>query len=246
MDHPGEIGLIVDIGGGTSDYSLFRAGNDDVTILANHGVRIGGTDFDRAINIDCIMPFLGKGTQLKKMYGTGTTPTPVAIFNDLATWEKIPFLYTPQNRGLVKEMLQLSTDREKLQRLLKVLNDELGHDLAFAAERGKILANSGDADSKIALDRVEHGLEIPLTMHQLDRILARYADQLKAGALQTIGMADLQPGQVNRIVYVGGSSLMSIVKSTMRSVFPDAQHVFSEVFTAVTDGLAISAGRQIG
>ena len=40
MDQSGEIGLIVDIGGGTSDFSLFRSGREGVEILANHGIRM--------------------------------------------------------------------------------------------------------------------------------------------------------------------------------------------------------------
>ena len=43
-DRLGEIGLIVDIGGGTSDFSVFRATGAGVSVLASHGVRIGGTD----------------------------------------------------------------------------------------------------------------------------------------------------------------------------------------------------------
>ena len=101
LEQPGSIGLIVDVGGGTSDFSLFQSGRDGITILANHGVRIGGTDFDRSISIDRVMPHLGKGTELRKAMGPGSSPAPNAIFNDLATWEKISFLYTPQNRRLV-------------------------------------------------------------------------------------------------------------------------------------------------
>jgi hypothetical chaperone protein len=44
LEASGQVGLIVDVGGGTSDFSAFRAGKEGVTILANHGVRIGGTD----------------------------------------------------------------------------------------------------------------------------------------------------------------------------------------------------------
>ena len=100
LEEDGVTGLIVDVGGGTSDFSLFRSGRDGVTILANHGLRIGGTDFDRAISIDLVMPQLGKGTELRKTLGSGSTPTPNAIYNDLATWEKIAFLYTRQNRRM--------------------------------------------------------------------------------------------------------------------------------------------------
>ncbi|SIS90455.1 Hsp70 family protein [Paracoccus saliphilus] len=243
LDHPGAIGLIVDVGGGTSDFSLFRSGNEGVTILANHGVRIGGTDFDRSINIDHVMPLLGKGTQLRKVMGPGMSPTPNAIFNDLATWEKIPFVYSPQNRRMVAEMVRLAQFPDRLSRLAKVLDDELGHDLAFAVERGKIAANGGDGQSRILLDQIERDLFAPLPAEGLERSLLRHADLLSGGARETLQIAGIDAADVQQVIYVGGSSLMVMVSDTMKAQFPVARHSFSEVFTAVTDGLAITAGR---
>ncbi|WP_323021767.1 Hsp70 family protein [Pararhodobacter sp.] len=235
------IGLIVDVGGGTSDFSLFRSGHDGVTILANHGVRIGGTDFDRSISIDRVMPHLGKGTELRKVLGSGSSPTPNAIFNDLATWEKIAFLYTPQNRRMAAEMVRLAHEPEKLARLATVLDEELGHELSFAVERGKIAANGGSA-AAIGLDSIEPGLALPLSPDALTESLARHADDLAEGARETLRIAGLDAAQVGKVVYVGGSSLMSLVSETMKSQFPQADHSFSEVFTAVANGLVIAAG----
>jgi hypothetical chaperone protein len=242
LEDQGGIGLIVDVGGGTSDFSLFRSDRDGVTILANHGVRIGGTDFDRAISIDRVMPHLGKGTELRKTLGSGSSPTPNAIFNDLATWEKIAFLYTPQNRRLAAEMVRLAHQPEKLARLAKVLEDELGHDLSFAVERGKIAANGGAENAAILLDRIEPGLVLPLSADALTESLARHADALAEGARETLRIAGLDIARVEKVVYVGGSSLMSLVSETMKNQFPQAAHSFSEVFTAVANGLAIAAG----
>lgn len=243
LEQPGAIGLIVDVGGGTSDFSLFRSGNEGVTILANHGVRIGGTDFDRSINIDHVMPLLGKGTELRKVMGPGMSPTPNAIFNDLATWEKIPFVYTPQNRRMVAEMVRLAQFPDRLSRLAKVLDDELGHDLAFAVERGKIATNGGDGQSRILLNQIERDLFAPLPAEGMARSLSRHAEQLAGGARETLQIAGIDAADVQQVIYVGGSSLMSMVSDTMKAQFPTACHSFSEVFTAVTDGLAIATGR---
>jgi len=245
LEQTGGIGLIVDIGGGTSDFSLFRAGQGGVTILANHGVRVGGTDFDRAISIDRVMPMLGKGTELRKIMGPGSTSTPNAIFNDLATWEIIPFLYTAQNRRMVAEMIRLAREPEKLVRLGTVLEDELGHELAFAVERGKIAANTGGERSAIALDLIERGLSCPLPPERLTAILAPYARALQAGAQETLRRAGLDAARVERVIYVGGSSMMAMVEETMTAEFPEARHSFANVFTAVTDGLAIAAGDRV-
>lgn len=242
LEEAGVTGLIVDVGGGTSDFSLYRSGRDGVTILANHGVRIGGTDFDRAINIDWVMPHLGKGTELRKPFGSGSTPTPNHIFNDLATWEKIAFLYTPQNRRLAAEMVRLAHQPEKLARLAKVLQDELGHDLSFAVERGKIAANGGAERASIRLDRIEPDLVISLSADALTASLVRHAEALASGARETLRIAGLDVTCVEKVVYVGGSSLMALVSQTMKIQFPQAVHSYSEVFTAVADGLAIAAG----
>src|SRR5262249_60122102 len=66
-----EIVLIADIGGGTSDFTVLRIGPErrilsDRTsdILANAGVRVGGTDFDTLLSLNAIMPALRLGPQL--------------------------------------------------------------------------------------------------------------------------------------------------------------------------------------
>lgn len=245
LKQTGEVGLIVDIGGGTSDFSLFRSGKEGVEILANYGVRIGGTDFDRAISIDRVMPLMGAGTQLRKMFGAGTTPAPVAIFNDLATWEKIPFLYTGQNQRMVKEMVQLAQSPQRMKRLSDVLEHQLGHDLAFAVERGKIAANSEAALAQIALDEVEAGLSADLASDVLNAVLTPHAAALAKGAEATLKLVDMEASAVDRVIYVGGSSLMAMVSDVMKAQFPQAEHSFTDVFAAVTNGLVLaSAGLQ--
>tara|TARA_R110002049_G_scaffold307712_2_gene509055 strand:- start:28189 stop:29439 length:1251 start_codon:yes stop_codon:yes gene_type:complete len=243
LDHAGETGLIVDVGGGTSDFSVFRAGAEGVDILANHGVRIGGTDFDRAISFEQVMPLLGKGVELRNVMGPGTLPAPNALFDDLATWEKIPFLYTAQNRRDVAEMGRMAVEPEKFARLSAVLQDELGHELAFAVERGKIDANAGRAQSRIEMDVINAGLFATLPPDDLARILAPFATTLQKGARDTLQRAGIAADQIDHVIYVGGSSLMSVVSSAMKSEFPNARHSFSEVFTAVTHGLASATAR---
>src|ERR1700716_3702708 len=58
-----EVALIADIGGGTSDFSIVRLGpqrhgkvDRAADILANDGVRIGGTDFDPQLSLGVILP----------------------------------------------------------------------------------------------------------------------------------------------------------------------------------------------
>ncbi len=139
--HPGEVGLIVDIGGGTSDFTLFRAEGNGIGIIASHGIRLGGTDFDHAVSMTHAMPELGLGGELRRTFGEGLLPVPKPIYVDLATWAKIPFLYTPETARAVADMQAHAVDPTRMDRLAVVIEDQLGHELAFAVERGKIGAN---------------------------------------------------------------------------------------------------------
>ena len=232
------LGLIVDIGGGTSDFTLFQG---DRT-LASHGVRVGGTDFDRVLSLAHVMPLLGKDSQIRAVFGPQTHTAPVALYHDLATWAAIAFLYTGETKRAMAQMAKLAVEPVKFARLLTVLDMEMGHDIAFAVERGKIAANRIEG-GVIDLSLVEKGLRLPLAKAQMAAGLESYAAQIRAAAVETCAIAGVPVTDVARIVFVGGSSLMAVVEAGMRSEFPRAAFEYANAFTAVVDGLAIAANR---
>ncbi len=237
----GQLGLIVDIGGGTSDYSVFRHDGSQLTILASHGIRLGGTDFDRVLSMTHAMPWLGLGSTLRREMGDGLLPVPRHLYLDLATSAKIPFLYMPETRATVAEMVKLATKPRLMRRLAHVLKSELGHDLAFAVEAGKIAANQVAQGAVIDLGRIEAGLSVPISHASSDRALQRYRQALGQAACEACHMAGVATGDIATLVLVGGSSLMSIVASELETRFPKAEQRSSDPFYAVLDGLALAS-----
>jgi len=80
-----ELVLIVDIGGGTSDFSLLRLAPErhqlaqrQSDILATGGVHIGGTDFDKQLSLAGVMPLFGYGSRMKSDAFMPTSYQPVA------------------------------------------------------------------------------------------------------------------------------------------------------------------------
>ncbi|MTE00734.1 Hsp70 family protein [Paracoccus sp. YIM 132242] len=239
----GETGLIVDIGGGTSDFSVYRAEGGRVRILASHGIRLGGTDFDQALSLTHAMPLLGHGSQLRREMGPGLLPVPNAIYAELASWAHIPFAYTPENRRQAQQMARLAEDPAALARLVAVLRDELGHDLAFAVERGKIAANGGTG-TRIAMGFIEPGLAAPISGTSLSDALQDHGRALDQALAHTLARAGLSPGDINSVVLVGGSSLMGLVSDLAARHLPGARIRRSEAFTAVVDGLALGTAAE--
>eukprot|EP00903_Cladosiphon_okamuranus_P016767 g15459.t1 len=207
----GEVGLIVDIGGGTSDFTVFRR-EGGVQVVASHGIRLGGTDFDRTLSLAFAMPELGRGGELRREMGEGRLPVPQAIYGDLASWATIPFLYTRETERMVADLA------------------------------GKIAANGGAAGAGIDLGVVERGLWVRMAQGMANAALAEHGAALRAAIYEVLMQAGVAPAEVGRVVLVGGSSLMEMVVEQARAVCPGAQVSRSEAFTGVVDGLALATG----
>ncbi|UUX49877.1 Hsp70 family protein [Nisaea acidiphila] len=238
-----ETGLIVDIGGGTSDFTVFRSKGAHPEILASHGIRLGGTDFDHAVSMQHAMPLLGLGGELRRDFGDGLLPVPNTIYSELATWATIPFLYNAKTRRMVTDMARLAVEREKIERLGAVLDQHLGHELAFAVERGKIDANGADRDGRIGMEFIESGLGATVTPESLDAALSANRSLLRGAAAETLEMAGIGAGEIGHVILVGGSSLMRFVSTEIRALCPQAEILAAEAFTAVVDGLALATRR---
>lgn len=239
----GDLGLVVDIGGGTSDFAIFAQSAAQTQIVASHGIRIGGTDFDRALNLAQVMPLLGRGAAIGNAIGDGSHTAPNTIFNDLATWQKIPFVYTPENRRMVADFVKLARDPALFGRLQTVIEMELGHDIAFAVEAAKIRLNMEDTgQTRIDLRLIAAGLWADLPRGTMQAVLADHTAAIKACAAETLHRAGVAPDRIAKIVFVGGSSLLQAVEQAMSALFPDAAQERADAFTAVADGLALAAG----
>ncbi|MCO4824384.1 MAG: Hsp70 family protein [Amylibacter sp.] len=236
------LNLIVDIGGGTSDFTVFRTHGEDTEIIASYGVRIGGTNFDKSISFDHIMPLFGRGTQIRKELGAELLTAPNALFQDLATWEKIPFLYTAETRRNVEQLIRVGVDPHLFERLQTILTDELGHDLAFTIERAKIETNKAERDATpIDLGLIERGLTATLNGENLSASLHDHAKAIGETATETLRMAQLETDQIDTIIFVGGSSLMSAVQSELTARFPNATQKHQSAFTGIVEGLALAS-----
>lgn len=235
--------LIVDIGGGTSDFTLCDRKDGKTQVLASRGLRIGGTDFDRVLNLNHAMPLLGYGAQIGAEFGSNTHAAPRAMFHDLASWEKIAFVYDPALLREVRRWERLAQDPVLFERLAEVLEAHLGHDIAYAIEAGKITANGADM-GQVDLSVIERGLTADIQNTVMQTALQGYADEIGACALQTLADANCSKDSVDMVVFVGGSSLMGVIKDALTQALPDARQEIAEVFTAVVHGLAIASEAQ--
>jgi hypothetical chaperone protein len=240
--------LIADIGGGTSDFTIIRVGpkrslrvDRTSDILANDGVRIGGTDFDALFNLDVVMPVLGLGTQLIAK----NLPMPNGLYFELATWSTINFTYTFKNERLLVELIRGAHEPEKVARLLKVIRERLGHHIAFAVEGAKIALSDAESTA-LPLDFIEAALEAVGTRAGFDQAISEETARLHKVAAQCIKDAGLTPSDINTIFFTGGSGRVPAVRAAIMRAAPDARATEGSDFLSVALGLTREAQKRFG
>ncbi|MFN9542824.1 MAG: Hsp70 family protein [Alphaproteobacteria bacterium] len=243
-----ELVLVADIGGGTSDFSIIRVGPDRRArdnrkddILANTGVRVGGTDLDRHLSLQAVMPLLGLGTELV----TRNLPVPRSTYAELAFWPTINFCYTPRILREAEDVHRQAREPEKTKRLVTVLKKQLGHRMAFAVESGKI-ALSGETSTRIPLHFVEQDLEAGATRKGFDETIGSEIMRLRLSVWTCLALAGVDATGINTVFMTGGSSRVPAIEALMRDEFPDAGIRRGDDFLSVALGLTHQAERRYG
>jgi hypothetical chaperone protein len=236
--------LVADIGGGTSDFSIVRVGPERMQrlarrddILASHGVHIAGTDFDRHIELAGLLPEFGY-----RATGPSGRELPSGIYFDLATWHLINTCYAPLRVAEWRGMKSWFSDVRQHARLMTVLEERLGHELAARAEGAKI-AVSGGADTTVDLSHVEPGLVLPLSERVAVDALRADLDRIISTAHETVALAGLKAEQIDALYFTGGSTGLRLLVDGMAAGFPAAARVTGDRFASVATGLGLHAQR---
>ncbi len=131
--------LVGDFGGGTSDFSIIRFTRQDGQIraepLGRAGVGVAGDAFDYRIIDQLVSPQLGKGGAYQS-FGK-VLPIPNRYYSAFARWDQLALMRASRDMREIRSLVRQATEPEKLQRLVDVLDDNLGYVLYRAVSRLK-------------------------------------------------------------------------------------------------------------
>lgn len=242
-----ELVLVVDIGGGTSDFALVRlaperAGRaerkDD--ILASGGVHIGGTDFDKYLSLASVMPLLGLGSLLKS-----GLQMPSSLYFNLATWHTINFAYTRQALAQIGELQREAQDKDKLARLQNLASGRAGHWLAMQVEEAKI-ALSGAPRVQLDLGRISPGETLLLQRADFAAAIGELVGTVERSVTGLLRDAGVHVDAVDTVFFTGGSSSVPLLRERIAALLPQARRAEGDLFGSIGTGLALDALRKFG
>ena len=242
-----ELAFIADIGGGTADFSVVEVGpsnrdkqNRADDILANDGIRVGGTNLDMRLSMAAVMPHLGSHSKTVQGHALPRWP-----FVDMATWHSIHTIGTPKNRLLLKQILDDCAPPVLFERYMDVVKRQTGHLIAGHVEQAKIDLTARDQvgiDLKDALSLAK----VTTTKAQFTAAIAHELERLHMTVAATIAASGKKPKDMTALFLTGGTSAVPAVRQLLTDQLPGAKVVEGDLFNSVGFGLALEAKRRWG
>jgi len=245
-----KLACVVDIGGGTSDFSIIRLNpkNSKKTdrkkdILANTGIRIGGNDFDRDLSIKCFMPELGYGTLLKPdEYTKQVLPVPSSPYVTLSEWSNINNLYTYREEKNITQIYKKAAVPEKVRGLYEIVKKEQGHVMLNQVEKTKIALSRKDMVETI-LSFLSYLPKIIINKKEFEKSIYKDVEKIIESLKECLQLAAIKDQAINLIVLTGGSSEIPYLKERIKSIFPAAELSEENKLASVAIGLSYDAAR---
>jgi len=248
-----ELALIVDIGGGTSDFTLIRLSPErhkhtdrKSDFLGSHGIHLGGTDFDRRLSMAGIMPQLGLGARMKDR---PELAMPANYYFELATWHRIHLLYDRDVLLELNNFRQLVQDKVPIENLINLLKHRKGHHLAALVEQAKIELSASEqatVEMRKLFEQESDNLikDCNITRTQLNEALQRDVTSIFAALDTTLKQARLTRDNIDTVFTTGGSTALPMVVDHISKTFPNAQLVGGDLYNSVGSGLLVEACKR--
>lgn len=241
-----ELVLIVDIGGGTSDFSIVRvsperarAADRAADILANDGIRVGGTDFDRLLSLAEVMPLLGYKATTRGGHGL----MPNHYYLDLATWHRINAVYTQRTLTDLKALRAEADRPELIDRMMKVVSGRHGHALAMAVEAAKIALSDQDF-ARLNLSAFSGGPNPMVSREKFEQAVAAPVQRIADRIAAVLAQAGLRADQIGTVFMTGGSSGLPVLRTCVGAALPGVAIATGDMLGSVGTGLALDARRK--
>ena len=235
--------FVVDIGGGTSDFSVVRITPDNggFEVLGSTGLYVGGNDFDQKLSFFELSHLLGHGETLE----LNGLPVPSAPYSILSDWKGLNKLYSRDVQKRIGWMVQNSPNSRGIRAFDHLVRHHEGHAYAKRTEQIKIALSAADAETFV-YDTPDARLERRVERGAFESLINEAVSRMDAVAQDCLAQAGVAPEQVTDIVMVGGSTFIPLVQARLAGRFGNAVISANDRFGAVAKGLAVhgAAGQR--
>jgi hypothetical chaperone protein len=235
--------LVIDLGGGTSDFTLVRMssrGFQASDVLAVGGVPIAGDALDGALVRSVVAEQLGSKAPYRVAFGSNVLTMP----NDLVELLCSPAELTLVDRaGVLRRLCEMRrglldrAEEEKLEKLSVIVEDGVGFELYEAVERTKrALSQEERAVLSLAYPGAELSREV--SQPEFSEAAHKPVERIMQALDRTLASAGVSHAEVEIACLTGGTARMPLVQRAIHERLPQASLRSVRSFHSVVRGLA--------
>lgn len=232
--------LVADFGGGTSDFSLVRFAHENGQLrarpLSNAGVGVAGDAFDYRIIDHLVSPRLGKGSLYKAF--DNVLPVPNRYYSAFARWEQLALLRASKDMKDIRRLVRSAIEPEKIERLVEVLDDNLGYRLYQAVSRLKEALSAADVATFDFQGGSVH-IAGEVKRASFEGWIAPELTAIEGAVDEALRRANLTETGVDRVFLTGGSSFVPAVRAIFERRFGAERLESGAELVSIAAGLAL-------
>lgn len=235
-----ELVAVCDLGGGTSDFTVARLGAGKSDVLAVGGVALAGDALDGALMRDHVSPFFGSRVSYRMPFGENVLTFPKPLLEKMCSPAELALL----DRRDVLEFLRTvksfalnEDDRERMDRLLCLVEDRLGFSLFEAIDKLK-RELSNDADALFAFDYPSIDIEQRVTRAGFEASAHTPIERIVERFEETLRSAGVEAEELDRVYLTGGTAQVPALIEAVASRVGAQKLSHVRTFHAVIQGLA--------
>jgi len=243
-----EVVLVVEFGGGTSDYTLLKLSPKEFVpedVLSIGGVPIAGDMLDGQMMRNRIAKNFGSETQYTVPFGSNVMQMPKGLVANMCSTAYINLLNSRENRDFlnrIKKSSQNEEDARYIEQLEVLLDNQLGFSVFESIEEAK-KSISQDGHGVVRFDYPGIAIEESVSAKQFEEYtndeISKIFDSLK----NTLKKGGLTAADVDRVCCTGGTAKVSLIQSGLAKLFGNNKVEVFRNFTSIVEGLSERASQ---
>jgi len=200
---------------------------------------VAGDKFDSQIMWDKVAHHFGRYARYKTMGKDEWNNIPKSIIYTLCQWHRIPLLRARKTRELIRVIKGTTDDRQAIEHLENIINDNFGFFLFQAIEKAKCEL-SGREHALIRFADRDLCISEEIGKGEFETLNAENFQQIAACIDEVVARSGLLPAQMDTVFLTGGTSRIPRIQALFAERFGRDKLENRDAFTSVVHGLGSS------
>ena len=246
-----KIVFVADFGGGTSDFTVMRMKPGPYhpsDVLAIGGVPRAGDALDGSVMRERLSSEFGADIQFQIPFSSNVLKMPLHLMEKICSPADVSLLMKKDVMDFLKniEKWAIKTeDKNKMQRLFTLVEDQLGFPLFEKIEQAK-RELSGANEGRVVFDYPGIHLDEKIQKPDFENYIQPSVEVILKTLDETVKKSGLNYSQIDLVCCTGGTAKVPALKQAIEQRFGKEKLQEHRVFHSVVDGLAHRAREIFG